>query len=295
MGAMLPGRLRLAGWMGSLEHGPGEGREAAGVSTAGGECSHLQLSVFPGLVSRGRAAAGRALWCSWVGFQGALPLGRASPGVESRCQGPVSEHGAGEALLGAEAQQGPAGAGPRERTASCPQAACPPPCHRPVPASPSHGIITSASRLHMQAACMASPLHSPALADHEPAPRPGSCGFSSQHLLGISARVEQGEGTGCAGRSRGRRRHFPGLLPGWGLRPLTRGCFRLTTTPCDGNGALSLPRPCPAQSPAPCHPGCRTRRHPRPSLGVGGPGEPQAPAPSVPEQAPAPPSPERGW
>lgn len=51
-----------------------------------------------------------------------------------------------------------------------PQAACiPPPCHRQAPVSPSHGIITSASRLHMQAACMASLLHRPA-----PQPEPSA-------------------------------------------------------------------------------------------------------------------------
>uniref|UniRef100_A0A8C3GMQ9 Cytohesin 1 n=1 Tax=Cairina moschata TaxID=8855 RepID=A0A8C3GMQ9_CAIMO len=114
--------------------------------------------------------------------------------------------------------------GPRERTASCPQAASPP-CHRPVPASPSHGIFTSASRLHMQAACMASPRHSPALADHEPAPRPGSRGFSSQHLLRdlCPGRARRGD-RGCW-QEQGLEAAFPGAPAGVGALSSHQGVF----------------------------------------------------------------------
>lgn len=96
--------------------------------------------------------------------------------------------------------------------------------------------------------------------------------------LGISARVEQGEGTGGAGRSRGWRRRFPGLLPGWGLCPLTRGCFHLTATPRDGNGALSLPstEPCPVPAPVP------DEASPMPQLHVGGPWRAPGPCPFCP-------------
>lgn len=207
----------------------------------GARCSRLTLptgwapwSTAPrgarGCGPAGRAPTRSSPWAgqqeqsrSRVGSWGALPL-RASPGVESWCQGLVWEQGAGEAPVGTEAQQGPAGAGPRERTASCPQAASPP-CQRPVPASPSHGIITSASQLHMQAACMASPRHSPALADHEPAPRPGSRGFSSQHLLRdlCPGRARRGD-RGCW-QEQGLEAAFPGAPAGEGALSSHQGVF----------------------------------------------------------------------
>lgn len=66
------------------------------------------------------------------------------------------------------------------------------------------------------------PAAQPGARRHEPAPRPGSCSFSSRHLLGTSARVERGggvlAGAGAAGP-------FPGLLLRLGLCPLTGGEF----------------------------------------------------------------------
>lgn len=100
---------------------------------------------------------------------------------------------------------GRVGAGPRE----LPRLRASPSIPQTSPASPSHGITTSASRLHMQAACMASLLHRPA-PQPEP-PRPGSCGFSSWHLWEPSARCSKGEwvlaGSGSGG-------HFPRVLAG---------------------------------------------------------------------------------
>lgn len=150
-----------------------------------GRCPYPCPSIGLTLGGRSRAAAREALCCSHAGSQRDSAwrlLCRAGTGLWCQSTEP-----------GGSAQRwGTAGShrSPREQTASCPRAARPPPCLRAVPASPSHSIITSASRLHMQAACMASPLHSPALADtslpHALAPAASHLGTSWGPLPGLS-------------------------------------------------------------------------------------------------------------
>ncbi|KAL9833475.1 cytohesin-1 isoform 2-T2 [Geothlypis trichas] len=90
------------------------------------------------------------------------------------------EHRDLEALQVTEAQQDVEQA-PRSKRRAAP--GCVRPLHttdKPCLTFPRHHHL--ASRLHMQAACMASLLHP---APQPEPPRPGSCGFSSWHLLGI--------------------------------------------------------------------------------------------------------------
>lgn len=108
---------------------------------------------------RPRGAAG---WASW----GILPLGWASPRVQRWHQGPVSENRDHEALLVTESQQGPVGAGPRERAASCPRLRVSP------PSMPQTGpCLTFPQHYHLRIPAPhagsvhgipAAPLHSPA-------------------------------------------------------------------------------------------------------------------------------------
>lgn len=106
------------------------------------------------------------------------------------------------------------------------------------------------------------PAAQPGARRHEPAPRPGSCSFSSRHLLGISARVERGggvlAGAGAAGP-------FPGLLLRLGLCPLTGGGVFALRPHEMGSGRY--PFLCNGQHRA--LPGHWTRRQLLPSCGVG--------------------------
>lgn len=106
------------------------------------------------------------------------------------------------------------------------------------------------------------PAAQPGARRHEPAPRPGSCSFSSRHLLGTSARVERGggvlAGAGAAGP-------FPGLLLRLGLCPLTRGGVFALRPHEMGSGRY--PFLCNDQHGA--LPGHWTRRQLLPSCGVG--------------------------
>lgn len=106
------------------------------------------------------------------------------------------------------------------------------------------------------------PAAQPGARRHEPAPRPGSCSFSSRHLLGTSARVERGggvlAGAGAAGP-------FPGLLLRLGLCPLTGGGVFALRPHEMGSGRY--PFLCNGQHRA--LPGHWTRRQLLPSCGVG--------------------------
>lgn len=222
-----------------------------------GRCPYPCPSIGLTLGGRSRAAAREALCCSHTGSRRDSAwrlLCRAGTGLWCQSTEP-----------GGSAQRwGTAGShrSPREQTASCPRAARPPPCLRAVPASPSHSIITSASRLHMQAACMASPLHSPALADtslpHALAPAASHLGTSWGPLPGLSEEGGVLAGAGAAGP-------FPGLLLRLGLCPLTGGGVFALRPHEMGSGRY--PFLCNGQHRA--LPGHWTRRQLLPSCGVG--------------------------
>lgn len=97
----------------------------------------------------------------------------------------------------------------------------------------------------------AAPLHSPALEAGKPAPRPGSCGFSSGSSGESSARVKQGRTTGCW-QEQGLVRAFP-----WGSRwgrdsvLSPAGVSAILPPLQNGRGALPLHRALTVAEPGP--------------------------------------------
>lgn len=169
-----------------------EGREAGDGGTAPvGKVSigPAALFVFPGLVSRCRLTADEALRCGWVGILGDSASRLGKP------WGAELVPGSG---VGAQRPRGPSHyrvtAGscwsrPPGASGELPQVACVPPSMpqtSPCLTFPQHYHLRipapHAGSVH---GIPAAPLHSPALKAGEPAPRPGSCGFSSWQLWGI--------------------------------------------------------------------------------------------------------------
>ncbi|XP_075626421.1 cytohesin-1 isoform X2 [Balearica regulorum gibbericeps] len=201
----------------------------------------LKLGADSQLTRPCSAAAG---WASW----GILPLGWASPRAQSRYQGPVSEHGDHKTLLVTESQQGPVGAGPRERAASCPRLRASPPSMpqtSPCLTFPQHYHLRipapHAGSVH---GIPAAPLHSPALAAGEPAPTPWLLWLLLSAALGNPLpRLSEG-GQWGAGRSGVWWGPFPGALAGVRTLLSPGGCFCRVATPQNGREALP-PTPCP--------------------------------------------------
>ncbi|XP_075374947.1 cytohesin-1 isoform X3 [Mycteria americana] len=117
-----------------------------------------------------------------------LKLGWASPGAQSWYWSPVSEQRP-RGLSHHRATAGSCRSRPPGASGELPQAACVPPSMPqtgPCLTFPQHYHLRipapHAGSVHGIPAAL---LHSPALEAGEPAPRPGSCGFSSRQLWGI--------------------------------------------------------------------------------------------------------------
>uniref|UniRef100_A0A8C5NLF4 Cytohesin 1 n=1 Tax=Junco hyemalis TaxID=40217 RepID=A0A8C5NLF4_JUNHY len=191
------------------------------------EGQYIQPSIFPWLGSRSRLrvmrpcrVAGRVSW-------GILPLGWASPGAQSWyqvwCQSTETSRPLRSPSHSRMWSRPPGASG------ELPQAACVPlhTTDQPCLTFPRHYHL--ASRLHMQAACMASLLH--------PAPSRSLRALAPVASLGTSggssARVWWGNGRW---QDRGPVGRFPRVLP---------GVRTPDSWPALGRGQRELPAPCP--------------------------------------------------